>query len=117
MPTVACTLELLTSSFKLLATSRGHRPADSLSAFQSDSLVQALELFRELGDRHGQAGASINLGELLLLSLDYGKARSHFLQALSIARDIDTPVEEAQALREPDEVRSRKEIQNKAPKT
>ena len=30
---------------------------------------------RDLGDRHGQAGASINLGELLSLSLAYREAR------------------------------------------
>jgi tetratricopeptide (TPR) repeat protein len=61
------------------------------------SLTQALELFRDLGDRHGQAGASINLGELLSLSLAYREARGYFVQALSIARDIDAPAGEAQA--------------------
>ena len=61
------------------------------------SLTQALELFRDLGDRHGQAGASINLGELLSLSLAYREARGYFVQALSIARDIGTPAGEAQA--------------------
>ena len=61
------------------------------------SLTQALELFRDLGDRHGQAGASINLGELLSLSLAYREARGYFVRALSIARDIDTPAGEAQA--------------------
>ena len=43
-------------------------------------------------------GASINLGELLFLSSAYREARGYFAQALSIARDIDTPVEEARAL-------------------
>ena len=70
------------------------------------SLTQALELFRDLSDRHGQAGASINLGELLSLSLAYREARGYFLQALSIARD----------LRESDEATSKKEAQAKAPK-
>jgi tetratricopeptide (TPR) repeat protein len=62
------------------------------------SLTQALELFRDLGDRHGQAGALINLGELLLVSSEYREARGYFTQALGIARGIDTPVEEAKAL-------------------
>lgn len=60
------------------------------------SLTRALELFRDLGDRHSQAGASINLGELLSLSLAYREARGYFVQALSIARDIDTPAGEGQ---------------------
>jgi hypothetical protein len=72
---------------------------------------------RDLGDRHGQAGASINLGELLSLSLAYREARGYFVQALSIARDIDTPAGEAQALRESDEATSKKETQAKAPET
>jgi tetratricopeptide (TPR) repeat protein len=58
------------------------------------SLTRAPELFRDLGDRHGQSGASINLGELLSLSLAYREARGYFVQALSIARDIDTPAGE-----------------------
>jgi tetratricopeptide (TPR) repeat protein len=61
------------------------------------SLTRAVELFRDLGDRHGQAGASINLGELLSLSLAFREARGYFVQALSIARDIGTPAGEAQA--------------------
>ena len=61
-------------------------------------MTRALQLFRDLGDRHGQAGASINLGELLFLSSAYREARGYFARALSIARDINTPVQEAQAL-------------------
>ena len=61
--------------------------------------------------------ASINLGELLSLSLAYREARGYFVQALSIARDIDTPAGESQALRESDEATSKKETQAKAPKT
>ena len=34
-----------------------------------------LAMAGDLGDRHGQAGASINLGELLSLSLAYREAR------------------------------------------
>ena len=62
------------------------------------SLARALELFGDLGDRRGQAGASINMGELLFLSSAYREACGYFAQGLSIARDISTPVEEAGAL-------------------
>ena len=62
------------------------------------SLTQALQLFGDLGDRHGQAGASINLGELLFLSSAHRQARNYFATALSLARAINTPVEEARAL-------------------
>ena len=61
--------------------------------------------------------ASINLGELLSLSLAYREARGYFVQALSIARDIDTPAGESQALRESDEATSKKETQAKTPET
>ena len=62
------------------------------------SLTRALQLFRDLGDRRGQAEASVNLGELLLLSSAHREARGYFAQALSIARDIKAPVLEALAL-------------------
>jgi tetratricopeptide (TPR) repeat protein len=62
------------------------------------SLTLALQLFGDLGERAGQAEASINLGELLSQSSEYREACSNFTQALSIARDIDAPVLEARAL-------------------
>ena len=62
------------------------------------NVTQALQLFLDLVDRHGEAGASIDLGELLFLSSAYREARGYFTNALVIARDIDTPVEEAKAL-------------------
>ena len=63
------------------------------------SLTLALQLFRDLGERAGQAEASIYLGEILLQSSSaYRKACSYFTHALSIARDINTPVQEARAL-------------------
>jgi tetratricopeptide (TPR) repeat protein len=58
----------------------------------------ALAAARTAGDRHGQAWALHDLGELLLLSSAYRQARGYFTQALSIARDIDIPVEQARAL-------------------
>jgi tetratricopeptide (TPR) repeat protein len=62
------------------------------------SVTQALELFRDFGDRHGEAAASINLGELLCLSSPHREARSYYDRALSIARDINAPLEQARAL-------------------
>ena len=63
------------------------------------SLTRAPQLFRDIGDRHGQADASINLGELLSLSAGrHRDARSHHTQALSIARDIAASFQEARAL-------------------
>jgi tetratricopeptide (TPR) repeat protein len=63
------------------------------------SLTRAVTLYRELGDRYGLAEASINLGELLSLSSTrHHDARSHHTEALSIARDINAPFQEARAL-------------------
>jgi hypothetical protein len=42
--------------------------------------------------------ASINLGELLFLSSANHDALSHHIQALSIAREINAPAQEARAL-------------------
>jgi hypothetical protein len=41
------------------------------------SLTQALQLFRDLGERAGQAEASVNLGELLYQSSGYREACRH----------------------------------------
>ncbi len=62
------------------------------------SLIQALELYHDLGDRHGQAEAAINLGELRSVSPAHDDAHGYYAQALSIARDISAPVQEARAL-------------------
>ena len=61
------------------------------------SLTQALEAVPRPGRPAWSSRASINLGELLSLSLAFREARGYFVQALSIARDIDTPAGEAQA--------------------
>ena len=61
-------------------------------------MTQALQLFRDLGDRHGQADALINLGELLFLSSAHPAARSYHTQALSVARDVNAAYQEARAL-------------------
>jgi tetratricopeptide (TPR) repeat protein len=62
------------------------------------SLTQALGMFRDIGDRDGQAGVLNDLGEVLLRSADSRQARDHHAQALAIAREISVPVEEARAL-------------------
>jgi len=61
-------------------------------------MTRALELFRHLGERRGEAEASINLGQLRFLSSAHREARGYYTQALSIARDINAPVEQARAL-------------------
>jgi uncharacterized protein HemY len=55
-------------------------------------------LFRDLGKRHGEAGALINLGELRFRSSLHREARGYFTQALRIARDINAQAEQARAL-------------------
>ena len=55
-------------------------------------------MFRDLGDRDGQAEVLNNLGELLSRSADGQQARDHHARALAIAREISAPLEEARAL-------------------
>jgi tetratricopeptide (TPR) repeat protein len=59
---------------------------------------QALELFRGLGNRLGQAEALNRLGELSLRTSATSQARDQHTQALAIARDIRAAAEEARAL-------------------
>ena len=59
---------------------------------------QALELFRDLGDRHGQAEVLNSLGELSSRTAASQQARDYHTQALAIAREIGAPLEEARAL-------------------
>jgi tetratricopeptide (TPR) repeat protein len=62
------------------------------------SLHQALKLFRELGNRLGEAAALNNLGQLATRTQDTRQARHHHSQALAIAQDLGVPLEEARAL-------------------
>jgi tetratricopeptide (TPR) repeat protein len=63
------------------------------------SLTQALDLFRHLGHRHGQAETLNNLGSLLRHTPGNNTgAIARYQQALSLARDIHAPLEEARAL-------------------
>jgi tetratricopeptide (TPR) repeat protein len=60
-------------------------------------LEWALALFRDLGDRDGEAETLNNLGQLLLASSALTEARAHHQQALDIARTLHTPLREARA--------------------
>ena len=62
------------------------------------NLRRALELYRDLGDRLGEAQALNHLGELLLALAGAAGARAHHEQALEIASSIGAPVEQAHAL-------------------
>jgi tetratricopeptide (TPR) repeat protein len=61
-------------------------------------LAEAIELFRDLGDRHGLAKALNSLGELSLRTSAAEESRSHHAKALAIARELGTPGEQARAL-------------------
>jgi hypothetical protein len=61
-------------------------------------VAEAMELFRDLGDRHGLAKALNSLGELSMRTSAAQEARSHHAEALAIARELDTPAEQARAL-------------------
>jgi tetratricopeptide (TPR) repeat protein len=62
-----------------------------------DTLADALKLYRDLGHRLGQAEVLNNLGDSYAIS-DLGQARTHYEQALEIARSISVILEEARAL-------------------
>lgn len=59
---------------------------------------RALELYRDLGDRLGEAQALNDLGELLLGSAGAASARAHHEQALEIATSIGASIDQACAL-------------------
>jgi hypothetical protein len=62
---------------------------------------QALALFRDFGDRLGQAEALNRLGELSSRTSATSRARDQHTRALAIARDISVPLEQAHALEGP----------------
>jgi hypothetical protein len=63
-------------------------PALSDRAGAALNLERALELFRELGDRHFQAWALNHLGAVAQLSGDYAGASANHMQALELFRDL-----------------------------
>ena len=61
------------------------------------SLQQALELFNDADDRRGQANVLNNLGQLAMRT-ETSQARHYHGQALAIANNLDSPLEQARAL-------------------
>ncbi len=59
---------------------------------------EALERYRYLGYRFGEAETLNSLGKLASRTAATSQARDHHIQALTIARDIGAPREEARAL-------------------
>jgi tetratricopeptide (TPR) repeat protein len=76
---------------RLLPLTGDHRTATA-------SHQQALDLFRDLGERHSQAEVLNSLGELSARTTATKQARDHHAQALALARQIGVPLEEARAL-------------------
>jgi tetratricopeptide (TPR) repeat protein len=63
-----------------------------------DEFRRSVEILRSLGDRCAEAEVLNNWGKLLLTSGEPVAAREHFDHALTLARDIGCPLEEARAL-------------------
>jgi tetratricopeptide (TPR) repeat protein len=61
-------------------------------------LAQALEKYRELGDRLGEAECLNNVGELSRVTSAPAKALAHYEHAQAIAADLAAPLEQARAL-------------------
>jgi tetratricopeptide (TPR) repeat protein len=61
------------------------------------SLVQALALYRELGDRLGEADALLGLGIAQLPAGDYAAADAYLVQALALYRELGDRLGEADA--------------------
>jgi tetratricopeptide (TPR) repeat protein len=62
------------------------------------NVAEAIELFRDLGSRHDLARALNSLGEISFQTSAPQEARSRYGQALTIAREVGAPLEEARAL-------------------
>jgi tetratricopeptide (TPR) repeat protein len=64
----------------------------------AQDLKQALEITREIGNRHAEATALNESGTLSKTGGDLSQARSSHQQALNLARQMGIPLEEAHAL-------------------
>jgi tetratricopeptide (TPR) repeat protein len=64
----------------------------------SGKLRQALEIYRDLGDRFGQERTLCNLGQVLRRQGSYQEAVDHHRQALALARTLGDTFGEANAL-------------------
>ena len=91
-------------------------PVDAVQRFtlQQDDMAKAREyeeeaigIFRELGDRVGEAIGLLNLGEISVRQGDHGSARELFEQCLAIARSIEHQELESDCERNLGETRAR----------
>ena len=73
----------------------------------SQSLTEALGLFRELGDERGQADTLTDLGETRYTTSDYAGAASLYTEALDLSRHLGERLGQARVLRRLGAVRSR----------
>jgi predicted ATPase/class 3 adenylate cyclase len=64
-----------------------------------DSEKEALQIFRQIGDRVGEAIGLLHLGEICAYVADDTAARQHLEQCLKIARDVDSRELEAECER------------------
>jgi len=79
------------TTFPCVASRQGHYPQ------ATSHLTQALALFRETGDRAGEAGSLNSLGEVSLATGQPGRARSQHVSALGLASQIGDKYEQARA--------------------
>jgi hypothetical protein len=66
----------------------------------ADSLTQALDLYREPGDRHGQAGVLVELAVVQRLTAQYPQAKTSLTQALGLYSELSDRRGQAGALAE-----------------
>ena len=66
----------------------------------AEASTEALEIYRLLGDRFGEANALRDLGLVRSLTGDYAEAEHHAREALAIYTEIGDPVHQAYALNE-----------------
>jgi predicted ATPase/class 3 adenylate cyclase len=59
---------------------------------------ESLGIYRELGDRSGEAEEAYNLGFASLLERDHPRAKAYFEQAERLYRDLDEPVRAAHVI-------------------
>ena len=99
----------LTAEAKTLATERSYQKGIAFSrlneafgdyyyAKHQRSLVvarEALDLFREIGERHGEADSLFGLGMIHWALGDYEKALQHMHDGLAILREVENPRREA----------------------
>lgn len=83
----------IAATLSTLALSRLHG-GDPAGAAESET--EALRMFRELGDRFGEAIGLLHLGQVASALGDDAQARTHLLQGLAVARAIGNAEVEAE---------------------